>query len=257
MTNKKLISFDLKAEFGFFKKPDINDGLYLTYNMLHKPALLGILGAIAGKQGYQKNGEIPQYYKLLNHLKIGIKPLDSDKGTFMKDILTYNNSTGFASNEAGGNLIITEQILINPSYRCFILLDINNEDENLLYESIKTRCAVYLPYMGKNDFSAWWDNFKEYDYEEFDFSTDYKIDSIFSKTEAVSNYIVRALKRYERDEEAPWLYFERLPIGLDESLYQYSYADFVYSNARFKKDMNMSNNGKFYKVDNENIIQLF
>ena len=257
MINTKLISFDLKAEFGFLKKPDINDGIYLSYNMLHKPALLGILGAIIGKQGYQKNGEMPEYYKLLSHLMVGIKPLNSDKGTFMKEILSYNNSTGFASSEAGGNLIITEQILINPSYRCFILLDINSNDENSLFESIKNRCAVYLPYLGKNDFSLWWDNFKEYDYEEYDFSTDYRIDSIFSKTEAVSSNIVRTMSRYERDEEPPWLYFERLPIGFDKKLYQYSYADFVYSNAKFKKDMNMSKAGKFYIIDKESIIQLF
>ena len=44
----KLISFDLCADMGFLKKPDINEKIYLTYNMLHKPALLGILGAIIG-----------------------------------------------------------------------------------------------------------------------------------------------------------------------------------------------------------------
>ena len=46
MNNQRLISFDIQADFGFFKKPDYNDGVLLTYNMLHKPALLGILGAI-------------------------------------------------------------------------------------------------------------------------------------------------------------------------------------------------------------------
>ena len=136
-TNQRLISFDLKAEMGFLKKPDINDGLYLTYNMLHKPALLGILGAIAGMKGYEKNGEFPEYYTKLKHLKIGIQPLDSDKGNFTKEILSYNNSTGFASNEKGGNLIITEQILLKPSYRCFLLLNIDNKDENVLYENIE------------------------------------------------------------------------------------------------------------------------
>lgn len=44
MNNQRLISFDIQADFGFFKKPDYNDGVLLTYNMLHKPALLGILG---------------------------------------------------------------------------------------------------------------------------------------------------------------------------------------------------------------------
>lgn len=60
MGRNKLVSFDLKADFGFFKKPDIND-IYLTYNMLHKPALLGILGAIVGLQGFQENSILPVY----------------------------------------------------------------------------------------------------------------------------------------------------------------------------------------------------
>ena len=56
MNNQRLISFDIQADFGFFKKPDYNDGVLLTYNMLHKPALLGILGAIIGLRGYRKKG---------------------------------------------------------------------------------------------------------------------------------------------------------------------------------------------------------
>ena len=42
MNNQRLISFDIQADFGFFKKPDYNDGVLLTYNMLHKRALLCI-----------------------------------------------------------------------------------------------------------------------------------------------------------------------------------------------------------------------
>ena len=65
MNNQRLISFDIQADFGFFKKPDYNDGVLLTYNMLHKPALLGILGAIIGLRGYRKKGEWPEYYQRL------------------------------------------------------------------------------------------------------------------------------------------------------------------------------------------------
>ena len=50
--SKRLISFDLKADFGCLKKPDVNDGLMLSFNMLHKPALMGILGAIVGEKGF-------------------------------------------------------------------------------------------------------------------------------------------------------------------------------------------------------------
>ncbi len=45
------------------KNPITNEPVYLTFNMLHKPALLGILGAIAGMKGFVKNGELPEYYE--------------------------------------------------------------------------------------------------------------------------------------------------------------------------------------------------
>ena len=257
-SNQKLISFDLKAEMGFFKKPDINSGIYLTYNMLHKPALLGILGAIVGLQGYQENGKFPEYYKELQHLKVGICPLESDKGNFTKDIVAYNNGTGFASSESGGNLIVTEQIVINPSYRCYLLLNLDNDIEKTLYERIMKCEAEFLPYMGKNDFSAWWDSVQEYEVEKFAFDTNYEIKSIFAKTEAVSGCVAKSMsRRSQRSHDITFMYFEKLPVRFDEQLKQYKYKDFVYSNCTFQKDMNMSAEGDFYKLDNDNIVQLF
>lgn len=257
MENQKIISFDLKAEFGFFKKPDIND-IYLTYNMLHKPALLGILGAIIGLGGYKENGVFPEYYKKLKHIKVGIKPLNEDKGNFTKEMVSYNNTTGFASSESGGNLIVKEQILIKPSYRCFLLLNLDNEDECTLYNNIKLTKAEFLPYMGKNDFSAWWSDFREYrNVSVFDFNSNYQISSLFLKTDAVSSYISKVMSMSILSNETIWTYFEKLPIGFDQKLKQYCYGDFVYSNATFKKDMNMSKNGFFYVIDKSSIIQLF
>ena len=243
---------------GFFKKPDINSGIYLTYNMLHKPALLGILGAIAGLQGYQENDKWPDYYDKLKHLKVGICPLESDKGNFQKDIVAYNNGTGFASSESGGNLIVTEQIVLKPSYRCYVLLNIDNEIEKTLYERITKHQAEFLPYMGKNDFSAWWDNVQEYDAVKFAFDTNYEIKTIFAKTEAVKDHIAKAMSMFSKEsKKITFMYFEKLPVGFDEQLKQYEYKDFVYSNSTFKKDMNMSATGDFYKLNNGEIVQLF
>lgn len=257
-SNQKLLSFDLKAEMGFFKKPDINDGMYLTYNMLHKPALLGVLGAIVGLQGYQKNGVFPDYYQKLQHLKIGIMPLESDNGNFPKDVIAYNNGTGFASSEAGGNLIVKEQVLLKPSYRCFLLLNLNNEIEENLFNSLNKYEAVFLPYMGKNDFSAWWENVLEYRFEPFTTNRNYKIASIFAKTKAVSEYIIRSMSMFSRNAKEPlFVYFERLPVGFDKRLFQYTFSDFVYSNATFSKEMDMSAAGDFYSINDTDIIQLF
>ncbi|MFT5747850.1 MAG: CRISPR-associated protein Cas5h, partial [Saprospiraceae bacterium] len=150
---KQLISFDIKADFGFLKKPDTNEPMYLTFNMIHKPFVLGLLGAILGERGFQKNGVFPDYYLKLKDIPIGIMPLDDEKGNFQKTVIKYNNGVGYASHETGGNLIITEQTLVKPSYRIYLLTD-NQE----LIQRIQNNEAEFLPYLGKNDFSLWWEN---------------------------------------------------------------------------------------------------
>jgi len=254
--NQILISFDMHAEMGFFKKPDINSGVYLTYNMLHKPALLGILGAICGLRGHEENGVQPQYYKELGHVKVGIEPLGSEHGNFVKTIVKYNNGTGFAND--GGILNISEQILIKPSYRCYLLLDITNKYDKMLLGYIRDYKAEFIPYLGKNEFATWWTNYQEYpDVKTFGYERNYTVSSLFAKSEAVSNHIVRSMSRRAIGQMVlPYLYFEKLPIGYDEVLMQYELKDFVYSNAIFDKGMDMSESGDFISIDNERIIQL-
>lgn len=53
----KAVRFTLSGKSAFFKKPEVNTYYYFTYGQIHKVALLGMLGAIAGYNGYaQKNG---------------------------------------------------------------------------------------------------------------------------------------------------------------------------------------------------------
>lgn len=262
---QKLISFTIYAEKGFLKKPDINEGMYLTYNMLHKPAILGILGAITGLEGYQKNNVLPKYYNIYKDIPIGIKPENDDKGNFQKTIIKYNNTTGLASNEPGGNLIITEQTLIAPSYTIFLLLDFEKEKQKELYGNIKNQEAVYLPYLGKNDYSLWWnkEEVKEYEFEKTnEIPEDFKIASIFNK----QNLLVKENEKEEdlEDfnfldvsgflEEKSYIYFERLPTGFDEQLFQYKMGDFAYTNIYFEKSSKI--NSIYYLQDNELYIQL-
>lgn len=256
-TRHKLISFDIFAEMGFFKKPDINSGVYLTYNMLHKPALLGILGAVIGLRGYQENGKLPEYYNTLRELRIGIQPLNSDKGNYTKTVIKYNNGTGFAN---VGILNISEQVLISPSFRCYLLLNLDNNAHVKLLENLKKGKAEYIPYLGKNEFSAWWSNVVEYPYADiFNYDTDFKVVSLFAKIEAVGGYVVKLFSRHMMGKsESPFLFFERLPIGFNEDLMQYEFGDFVYSNATFCKDMNMDDVGQFIRLDcGKEVVQLF
>lgn len=260
---KKLISLNIYAEKGFLKKPDINDGIYLTYNMLHKPALLGVLGAIVGLSGYKQNGELPEYYLQFNKIPLGIKPINDEKGNFQKTIISYNNTTGLASNEPGGNLIITEQTLVSPAYQVFLLLDLDNKHELILYNNIKNQHAEYLPYLGKNDYSLWWKNeeVKEYKWEKVnETKAQFTIHSVFNKgseTVKESKYDdINDLDMFNFESSIKpesFMSFERIPIGFNEELMQYSYADFAYTNYELKANANIHN---LYFLNNSEYVQL-
>lgn len=259
---KHLLSFDLRADFACFKKPDVNDGIILTFNCLHKPALLGILGAIVGLKGYAKKGEFPEYYKVFKDLLIGIEPIEGyhDKGNFSKTIVKYTNTVGYAN--ADGTLIVTEQTLVKPAYRCYVMLDDSIEHQATLRQRILNCESVYLPYLGKNEFAAWWEkeSVDEYSFTLFSPKTDFKINSIFVRQYPLITQKVKP--KYSPSlgsmvNAASYMYFERLPVGFDEKLYQYELAEFAYTDWTLKQDAVFED---LYTISSSNInkvIQLF
>jgi CRISPR-associated protein Cas5h len=260
---KHLLSFDLRADFACFKKPDVNEGLVMTFNCLHKPALLGILGAVAGLKGYSKKGQFPEYYQVFKDLLVGIEPLESfhDKGNFIKTIIKYTNTVGYAN--ADGNLIVTEQTLVRPGYRCYVLLDDANKQQEVLRNRLLNGESVYLPYLGKNEFSAWWDietGIKEYSFESFTASSDFTINSLFIRQYPLVKQ--RINPRFSPSlgaviNKSSYMYFERLPASFDETLFQYELAEFAFTDWTLKQDSQFE--GLYQVSDSERtkIIQLF
>ena len=235
--------------------------------MIHKPSLLGIFGAIIGEMGFKfqekgKSVEMPEYYKKLKDLKVSIAPL-KENGNFAKTIIKYSNTTGFANKSEkneGDNLLITEQALVAPAYKCWILLNLENETESKLYSYLKESKAEYLPYMGKNEFSLWWDNFEEYTCEVLIPTGEFQINSLFIKEETVKDGRVNV--RFHPGVLSitgnKYMYFERLPIGYIESpLFQYEYREFAFTNWNLKQDYVLPESYPLYKLSNNEIIQLF
>jgi CRISPR-associated protein Cas5h len=265
---KKLLSFDLKADFGMLKKPDTNEPVYLTFNMLHKPALLGIMGAIAGKAGFVKNGELPEYYMLFKDLQVSIMPLEDEKtgkkyhenGNFTKTIVKYNNSTGMASEETGGNLMVSEQTLIAPAFRCFVLLDNEIAEQKILHDNILAYKAEYVPYLGKNECSLWWDNATELAYSDFKPEGSFKIDSLFVKEESVKDGKKKARfsPGIRKDfDNMPFMFFENLPHSyLPAPLFQYDYMPFAFTNFELKEEYCPTESFQLIKTE-KNVVQLF
>ena len=246
---QKLISIDLKASFGFLKKPDINEGIYLTYNMLHKPAVLGIFGAIAGLEGYAIVGkmeptDVPEYYKQFGELKIGIQPLESARGNFTKNVIRYTNTVGYANED--GTLIVDEQTLVQPQYRVFVLLNESEEKQKLLMERLKSKEAEYIPYLGKNEHQLWWHNDQEWEFKEFQPEKSFIINSIFIKS--------GKLRKEEFSYSGSYMYFENIPVEFRSDLPQYALDSVVFTDYELEAEEPPDN---LYKLSSGEIIQLF
>jgi CRISPR-associated protein Cas5h len=241
---QKLISIDLQGDFGFFRKPDANNTINLSYNMLHKPALLGIFGAIIGLEGYKEKGKMPAYFDALNTIKIGIEPLQHEKGNYQKTTIKYSNTVGYANN--GSTYLTEESTLIKPAYRVYALLDLKVNHQNRLFENLKDGKAEFLPYFGKNEFSAWWEkeSFKEYDFEEIEKPLDdLKIKTLFLKRDVIRENKTDSIFDFSSfwKEETPYMYFERLPKGFDTTLFQYEVGDFVLTSFGLKQSIGIDN----------------
>ncbi|MFZ4861322.1 type I-B CRISPR-associated protein Cas5b [Sphingobacterium sp. Mn56C] len=235
----KLVSIDLQSEFGFFRKPDTNNTINLSYNIIHKPAVLGILGAILGLDGYKEKGVLPAYYTRLKNLKIGIEPLNHDRGNFAKTSIRYSNTIGYANK--GANFLTEELTLISPAYRIYILLDEQDDLHTQLLQQLATAQATYIPYFGKNEFTAWWErgSFKEYNFHlaNENRGESVEIKSIFEKVYTLKDEQEVAYPDFlEFDNQVQtFIYFERLPLSINEVLMQYQLSDFVYSTYKIKK----------------------
>ncbi len=241
---EKLISINLKADFGFFRQPETNNTINLSYNIIHKPALLGIFGAVVGLEGYTEKGKLPKYYEIFKDIKVGVQPLEDEKGNFQKTNIKYSNTVGYANK--GSNFLTEEITLIKPQYRVFILLDTNNEYHNKLHIYLSEGKSEFIPYFGKNEFFAWWekDDFKEYDFETHkDINESIEIRTIFLK-----DFLLRENAEVPepdifsgQDIDVPFMYFERLPKDFDLELMQYDLGEYVFSSYLIKNANNLKN----------------
>lgn len=258
----RVLKFTLSGETGFFKKPDVNTYLYFTYGHIHKVALLGIFGAILGYKGYnqtkinkpskkakENNIVFPEFYEKLKDIKLSIVP-NNEKGFINKKVQVFNNSVGYASKEQGGNLIIKEQWLENPSWDIYVLVN-NNESENIADYILNNKC-VYTPYLGKNDHYANIDNATLIDENQINEAIDLdKISSLCPKKFFEIDMSVDEFGDFSDDEIIDtFKYEEKLPIGLDENTNMYILETLMYTNMKLIN----KNNTTVYNIENKSIV---
>ena len=152
---KKILKFKLNGKFGFFKYPFTSPNkLKKTYNIPPRTTILGILGSIIGLEGFQNFiGDEPEYYEKLKHINMFICMNKIPQ----KKLITYNSLNSFAKNIAlDSNVIIQEEILLNPEYEIGLLLDENLEYDKKILDTFNRKfiSSKYHIYLGKNEFFA-------------------------------------------------------------------------------------------------------
>ena len=250
------LKFTLSGNSAFFKDNVINT-VYLTYGNIHRVALLGMFGAILGYGGYSKQNDMlkkknkkmpdyPEFYEKLKDIKISIVS-NGKNGYFNKKLQTFNNSVGYASKEEGGNLIVKQFWLENPSWDIYILLDC--EETKKIADYIKNRKAVYLPYLGTNDHLANITDVEIINIEKKT-SSDNETIEILSMVKAsdISDKKKNAFIIDDNMKKDIHKYSEYLPVALSKDLNQHEKEKMTITN------MSVILKKSYYKVEDKNIV---
>lgn len=151
--NDRLLRFRLHGTFAHFNQP-ISNQVRNTYSIIPRTQLLGLIGSIAGLQGYKNSMTMPEFYSRLRESKVYIKTNSKTEAMF---IVNYNSLNSFLNNRVDSgspNVIVSEQVLFKPDFEIGIVMNTKNELHNTIIENIEANRSVFSIYLGKNEFPA-------------------------------------------------------------------------------------------------------
>lgn len=239
----KALKFDLFGKYAFIKNPESNTGTEFSFEHLHKPIVLGILGAVLGYKGKEsitKQNPYPEYYQKLKDIKISIIPKSPIFNSFQE---TKTNTTGFANKN--GTQVFTKDILEDVRWTIYILKDSVDEDIwEQLVKLLSKHESKYPLYLGNNSFQAKIDNFEEISVDKIEDEEEIVIDSIFNR-----NIIEEKYEFTETDKIIPFDLTVYFPVDINElCLYEYDWLEHTNLLIDVKSDVNLyeDNDKTFY-----------
>jgi CRISPR-associated protein Cas5h len=184
---KKIIQIKLTGKFAHFNYPFTSPNfLKKSFSIPPRTTILGIIGAMIGLEGFQQyhKREEPEYYEKLKNIQISIGLNDIP----LKQLIKYNSLNSFANDakqdsaEGKCNIIIKEEILLNPEYTISFLLDDSKKYDKKILKSITKEkvVSVYPIYLGKNEFFANIEDVKIFNEDDFEFDNYGLIDKLNS-----------------------------------------------------------------------------
>lgn len=149
----KALKFDIGGKYAFFKNPENNKSIEVTYEHITKPHLLGILGCIVGLKGRQHHRKLGyiEYYEEFKGAMVSIVP---HQPQFRKHIDDTTNTTGFTNKssdkKSGATLTLRRQYLNNPMWTIYIQQgNVKDQLWNRLCNNVLKGLSVYPVYLGQ------------------------------------------------------------------------------------------------------------
>jgi len=147
-----ILKFDLYSNFCYFQDK-VNIKSNISFPSIHRPALLGMLGAILGFDGFSKvkNNNSILYIEHLNSIEVGIV-LKNTSFEYSK-VKTTDSTLLDISNERNRQTLKTEYIINNPSFEIYLKIP-DKELFEEIYFRLKNRKYHFEPSLGKSYFFA-------------------------------------------------------------------------------------------------------
>lgn len=157
--NNKLISFEIKGNFAFFKdKLSLRDNL--SYPSIHKPAILGMLAAISGREGFsdfKKNNKVSYLEEFNDKIEVAIiKKMD----VFYTECCINDSTELSITSDRAKTIQQTEAFLNEVEFKIYLKIK-NEELYEELYNRLKNKDFIFEPIMGKSYLHCSIDNVKE------------------------------------------------------------------------------------------------
>lgn len=157
MSYKDLLIFDIKGEYGHFRKYNTTTSP-LTYSIPTRTAIVGILGAILGMEREIRDSQYPEgaepVQEFFSKEKAGIavqiiNPVKKENIGFN----LINTKKSFYDLTRAGRTQVNFELLKFPHYRIYLSMD-NHDQFEELSERIKCKKHHFTPYLGLVQFTA-------------------------------------------------------------------------------------------------------
>lgn len=214
--------FDIYGKYAFIKNPEINTKEF-SFEHIHKPTILGLLGCILGLKGREsctKDFPFPEYYDKLKDIKVSIVP---HSVVFNKYDDTIINSTGYCN--AGESQVIQREILEGVRWTIYLINDnvIDKELWDRLYMMASNHESFYPLYLGSNEYKAKISNVEKVNLDKA-FDTEIVINSLFLRDIIKTRHEVTF-----NEDDIPYDLMLYFPHSLNELLL-YNYKWYEHTN---------------------------